>query len=223
MIGQTAGFTGAVAAGVKETSDGAKLYIDMVNAEGGMNGQKIELVSLDDKFDPKLAAENARKLIEEKNVSRHVPEPRHAAYRGHHSRCWTKHGVPLIGPSTGAMVLHNPVQQACLQRAGHLPARSREGDRPTSLPWASPASPSCMADDSFGADGLAGAQKGFAAAQSQGRRAEKFNRSKPDFSADRRRLIVKADVQAVMMIASGQAVVDGHEGIPRRRVRRRRS
>ena len=64
LIGQTAGFSGQVAAGVKEASDGAKLYIDMVNTKGGVNGQKIELIALDDKFDPKLAAENARKLIE---------------------------------------------------------------------------------------------------------------------------------------------------------------
>ena len=68
LIGQTAGFTGPVAAGVKETTEGAKLYIDSINAKGGVHGQKIELVSLDDKFDPKLAAENARKLIEERNV-----------------------------------------------------------------------------------------------------------------------------------------------------------
>ena len=57
LIGQTAGFTGPVGASVKETSNGAKLYIDAVNAKGGVNGQKIELISLDDKFDPKLAAE----------------------------------------------------------------------------------------------------------------------------------------------------------------------
>lgn len=63
MIGQTAGFSGPVAAGVQETTDGARLYVDMVNARGGVHGQKIELISLDDKFDPKLAADNARKLI----------------------------------------------------------------------------------------------------------------------------------------------------------------
>ena len=48
LIGQTAGFSGQVAAGVKEASDGAKLYIDMVNTKGGVNGQKIELIALDD-------------------------------------------------------------------------------------------------------------------------------------------------------------------------------
>jgi branched-chain amino acid transport system substrate-binding protein len=53
---------------VKETSNGAKLWLDHVNAKGGVNGQKIELISLDDAFDPKKAAANAKVLIEEKNV-----------------------------------------------------------------------------------------------------------------------------------------------------------
>ena len=43
LIGQTAGFSGQVAAGVKETADGALLYIDAINAKGGVNGQKIGL------------------------------------------------------------------------------------------------------------------------------------------------------------------------------------
>src|SRR3954468_13564668 len=68
LIGQTAGFSGPVAAGVKETTDGARLWINAVNAHGGINGQKIELVSMDDKFEPKLAADNARKLVQERNV-----------------------------------------------------------------------------------------------------------------------------------------------------------
>ena len=46
LIGQTAGFTGPVGAGVKETTDGAKLYIDAINARGGIGGQKISGVSI---------------------------------------------------------------------------------------------------------------------------------------------------------------------------------
>ena len=67
-IGQTAGFSGPVAAGVKETTDGARLYLDAVNARGGVHGQPVELVSMDDKFDPKLAADNAKVLVGEKQV-----------------------------------------------------------------------------------------------------------------------------------------------------------
>lgn len=68
IIGQTSGFSGPVAASVKELTEGARLYFDAVNARGGVNGQRIELISLDDKFDPKLAAENARQLIVEKDA-----------------------------------------------------------------------------------------------------------------------------------------------------------
>jgi ABC-type branched-subunit amino acid transport system substrate-binding protein len=67
-IGQSACFSGPVAAGVKETSDGAKLYLDAVNGKGWVLGQPIELISLDDKFDPKLAAENAKVLGNDKQV-----------------------------------------------------------------------------------------------------------------------------------------------------------
>ena len=55
LVGQTAGFSGVVGAGVQETAAG-KLYIDAVNAKGGVHGQKIELISLDDKFDPRPPA-----------------------------------------------------------------------------------------------------------------------------------------------------------------------
>jgi len=36
VIGQTSGFTGPVASGVKENTDGAKLWIDHINASGGV-------------------------------------------------------------------------------------------------------------------------------------------------------------------------------------------
>ena len=68
VIGQTADFSGPVAAGVKETVAGAKLYIAHVNANGGVNGEQITLVSMDDKFEPASAAANARELITKNKV-----------------------------------------------------------------------------------------------------------------------------------------------------------
>ena len=206
LIGQTAGFTGAVAAGVKETTDGAKLYIDSVNARGGVLGQKIELLSLDDKFDPKLAAENARQLIEEKNVSamfltRGTPHTEAIV------PLLDKHGVPLVGPSTGAMVLHQPVRKYVFNvRATYQREAEKAITHLTSMGITRIAV--VLADDSFGADGLAGAQKGLAAAKLKPVVLEKFNRAQPDFAPIGPK-IKQADAQAVMMIASGQAVVDG--------------
>ncbi|MFX4713320.1 ABC transporter substrate-binding protein, partial [Acinetobacter baumannii] len=46
LIGQTVGVTGSAAATVQEASQGASLYLDHVNAKGGVGGQKIELLTL---------------------------------------------------------------------------------------------------------------------------------------------------------------------------------
>jgi branched-chain amino acid transport system substrate-binding protein len=205
LIGQTAGFSGPVAAGVKETTEGAKLYLDAVNARGGVNGQKIDLISLDDKFDPKLAGENARKLIEEQNVmamflTRGTPHTEAVL------PFLDKYGVPLIAPSTGAMVLHTPVKKhvfnvrATYQREAEKAIAHLATIGITRIAVV-------YADDSFGADGVAGAQKGLAAAKLTPAAVERFDRSKPDFSQLAPK-IAKTDAQAVMMIASATAVAD---------------
>jgi ABC-type branched-subunit amino acid transport system substrate-binding protein len=206
LIGQTAGFTGPVGAGVQETTEGAKLYIDSVNGKGGVNGQKIELISLDDKFDPRLAADNARKLVEEQNVvamflTRGTPHTESMI------PLLDKHGVPLIGPSTGAMVLHQPVRKhifnvrATYQREAEKAITHLASMGITRIGIV-------YADDSFGADGVAGAQKGLATAKLGPVVLEKFNRAKPDFAPIAPK-VYQSNAQAVIMVASGQAVVDG--------------
>lgn len=206
VVGQTAGFTGAVGAGVKETTEGAKLYIDATNAKGGVNGQKIELLSLDDKFDPKLAAENARILIEDKGVvamflTRGTPHTQAII------PLLDKYGVPLIGPSTGAMVLHQPVQKHVFNvRATYQREAEKAITHLSSMGITRIAI--VFADDSFGADGVAGAQKGLTTAKLQPAVLEKFDRSKPDFAPIAPK-VFQANAQAVLMVASGQAVVDG--------------
>lgn len=206
LIGQTAGFTGPVSASVKEMTEGAKLYIDTINAEGGVNGQKIELISLDDKFDPKLALENGRQLIEDKNVLA-MFLTRGTSHTEALLPLLDKYAVPLVGPSTGAMVLHKPVKKHIFNVRGMY---QREAEKAmvylhsrgiTRIGIVYP-------DNSFGADGVAGAQKGMATVKLSPTILESFDRSKPDFAAITPNLI-KANVQAVLMIGSGQAVVDG--------------
>jgi branched-chain amino acid transport system substrate-binding protein len=43
-------------------------YIEKVNAEGGVNGRKIKLITLDDAYNPAKTVEQARKLVEEEEV-----------------------------------------------------------------------------------------------------------------------------------------------------------
>lgn len=206
LVGQTAGFSGPVAAGVKETTDGARLWIDNVNAKGGVNGQKIELVSLDDKFDPKLAAANAKVLIEEKNVvamflTRGTP----------HTEAMLPlleaHGVPLVAPSTGAMVLHKPVKKYVFNvRATY----QHEAEKAVLHLHTQGISRIAVvhADDSFGADALQGAERGFKKDGFEPVVIVKANRAKPDFRTIVPALTAK-DAQAVLWIASGNAVSDG--------------
>ncbi len=206
LIGQTAGFTGTAAAGVKETSTGAKLYLDAINARGGVHGQKIELIQMDDKFEPPLAKANAKVLIEEKNVvamflNRGTPHTEAVI------PLLEANGLALIAPSTGAMVLHQPVKKHVFNvRATY----QREAEKAvTHLHTLGIQRIAVVhADDSFGLDGLEGANKGFAKAGLKPMVIIKADRSKPDYPSIIP-AVVKTEAQAVLWIASGNAVADG--------------
>lgn len=209
-IGQTAGFTGPVAAGVNETAQGAQLYIDAVNAKGGVNGQKIEVISLDDGFEPKRAAENGRILIEERKVlsmflTRGTPHTQSLF------PLLEKHGVALVGPSTGAMVMHQPVNRQVFNvRATY----QREAEKSVAFLVSLGVSRIGIvhANDSFGADGLEGAQKGFAQAGIKPSVIIAADRSKPDFDPIISQLL-GANVQSVLWIASGTSVSQGVQAL----------
>ena len=206
LIGQTSGFTGPVAAGVKEITDGARLYLDAVNAKGGVNGQLIELVSLDDKFDPKLAGENARKLIVEKNVvalflSRGTPHTQAIM------PLLSEYKVPLIAPSTGAMILHKPVHPWVFNVRATYQREAERAVQHLSLIGIDRIG-IVHVDDSFGADLLEGAKRGFAAVGKNPVFIEKYDRAKWDFSKIAP-LVASSGVQAMLFIGSGNAVADG--------------
>lgn len=210
LIGQTAGFSGPVAAGVMEATEGARLHINAVNAKGGIAGQKIELISLDDKFEPKLAADNARQLIEDRNVAA-MFLTRGTPHTEAIIPLLDKHDVPLIAPSTGAMTLHQPVRKRIFNvRATYQREAEKAITHLATIGMNRIAV--VLVDDSFGQDGLAGAQKGLAAAKLNAVVLEKFDRSKPDFSKIAPD-VAKSGAQAVLMIASGAAVVDGIKAI----------
>lgn len=198
-IGQPSGFTGSVAAGVKENTEGAKLYIDAVNARGGVNGQKVELISVDDKFDPKVTVEVARDLITNQKVlalflNRGTPHaqallPLLAEYK-----------VPLVAPSTGAMSLHEPVNPWVFNvRATYQREAAKAIEHLATVGITRIAI--LETDDSFGADSAAGALKGFATVKLKPVLQEKFPRDKPDFTALSKQ-VAQSGAQAVMIIGS---------------------
>ena len=63
ILGQSAAFTGPAAQLGIQFYQGAKLYFDLVNAQGGVGKRLIEIRNLDDGYEPDRCAENTRKLI----------------------------------------------------------------------------------------------------------------------------------------------------------------
>jgi len=206
LIGQTTSVTGPVAASVGETLVGVRLYLDHINAQGGVHGERIRLTTLDDKFEPKLAGENARRLIEQDRVvalfmSRATPHTQ--AILPHLAR----HGVALIAPSTGAMVFHQPPNPLVFNvRSSYQAETEKAVEHLHTLNVKRIAV--VHVDDSFGEDCLAGAQKGFTAAGIEPVAVIKADRSQPDYAAIVPQL-VQADAQAVLWIGSSVAVSQG--------------
>jgi branched-chain amino acid transport system substrate-binding protein len=206
LIGQTAGFTGAVSASVQETWVGAKLYINEVNAKGGLFGQKIEIIQKDDQFKPELAAANAKTLIEDDKVialflSRGTP----------HAEAMLpvieKYGVPLIAPSTGAMLLQKPLKRLVFNvRASYQFEAAKSIEQLNAMALSKIAI--IHVDDSFGKDALVGYQKGFETLKTQPTFTASFDRTKPNFDAIVAQT-AKLDPTAIVFAGSGTAVVEG--------------
>lgn len=206
LIGQTAGFTGPGAAGVAETTEGARLYFDAVNAKGGVRGEKVVLLSMDDKFEPAIAAENARTLITHKHVlalflTRGTPHTQAVL------PVLAEHQVPLVGPSTGAMALHAPVNPLVFNVRAPYQREAERAVRHLGLTGVERIAV-LQVDDSFGEDAAKGVETGFSAVRKKPVVVAKFDRSKPDFGPIVPKLVA-AEVQAVIIIGPSAAVAEG--------------
>jgi branched-chain amino acid transport system substrate-binding protein len=67
-IGVTAAMTGPAAATQAPVIDMLRIYVDRLNAKGGIAGHRINLLIEDDQAEPSKAAANATKLIRQDNV-----------------------------------------------------------------------------------------------------------------------------------------------------------
>ena len=194
VIGQTSSFSGPLAGEVKEQTAGAKLYLDWVNAHGGVNGRQIRLVSLDDAFDPKRAAENARTLVKDGVFTLFLTRgtPQNEAILP----VLKESGTPLVAPSTGAIGLHQPVNPLVFNvRTRYQTEAARAIDQLASQGITRIAI--VHVNDSFGKDGLAGYLEGMKRAGLKPVGVFSYDRAKGDTSAAAAE-VVKLDPQAVV-------------------------
>ncbi|MBY4733145.1 ABC transporter substrate-binding protein [Cupriavidus pauculus] len=199
-IGQSAGVSGPVAGSVKEQIAGAQVYLNHVNANGGLAGRKIELLTYDDGFDAKRTPDNVRKLIGEDKVFalfmvRGTPQnesilPIIGAEK-----------VPLIAPLTGAITLHRPVNRYVFNvRAKYQDEVARAINHLATSGMSRIAI--FYANDGFGQDVFEGFNTALQARGVQPAGAASFNRPMGDISQGVA-TVNKANPQAVMVIGSG--------------------
>jgi branched-chain amino acid transport system substrate-binding protein len=106
VLGQSAPFTGAAAQLGIQFNIGAKVYFEQINAKGGINRKQIELLALDDGYEPARCAENTTKFIAQDVLAMfgYIGTPTSLAALP----LATKEKVPFIAPFTGAMSLRDP-------------------------------------------------------------------------------------------------------------------
>jgi branched-chain amino acid transport system substrate-binding protein len=107
LLGQSVALTGPAAELGIQMRNGAKAYFDHVNASGGVHGRKIELITLDDGYEPSRTVPNTKRLIEQDRVFAlfgYVGTPTSAAVLP----IFTQARVPYFGPFTGAELLRQP-------------------------------------------------------------------------------------------------------------------
>lgn len=213
LLGQTIGVTGIIAGPVKEMNEGAQACFNMINRQGGVHGRKIVLHTLDDKFEPALAAANAATLIKQNHVfalfqSRGTPHteailPILAANK-----------VPLIAPSTGAVIFRKPVNPWVFNvRAKYQDEVAKGVEHFTTLGLKSIAL--LHVDDSFGYDGLEGFDHAMKARQLPPAIIVKFPREAPNYdtTADE---ILRAKPNALIIVSSAKNTVEIIKAIRKR-------
>ena len=207
VVGQSADLSGLVSASVKEAVLGSQLVIDQVNAQGGINGERIEVIRMDDGFDPKRSVENTRILIEDTKVvalllNRGTPNALAVI------PLLDKYGVPLVGPSSGAMALHTPVQKHIFNVRSTYQREAEKAVQHLNTIGIQRIGVVQEQDSAFATDAMVGANKGFESAKMKPAVLVMADRRKPDFSTIVPPL-TQANVQAVLWIASGTAVTEG--------------
>ena len=167
MLGQSLPLSGPSAQLGLDYRRGALAWFESVNREGGIHGRRIELVSLDDKYEPSQTLINTRQLLKRNDL---------LALFGYVGTPTTKVAlplieaaeVPLVAPMTGASLLRRPELRMVFNMrtsyrreiAAMVDEMVRDAHHRIAIAYQ---------DDAFGQDGLDGA---MAALSSHGLKPE---------------------------------------------------
>ena len=151
ILGHSGDLSGTSASLTKDYLRGMTAYFDEVNRKGGVHGEKIRLISMDDGFNPEKTAENTKALIDQNalalvgyrgtaNVQKVIPLVQAA-------------GIAEIGNTSGAKSLRDPYVEGLF----HLRASTTdEIEAAVNHAWTIGITRIAAAyqDDAFGKEGL---------------------------------------------------------------------
>lgn len=204
-IGMVAGFTGPVASLAQESAEGARLYFDSVNAQGGIKGQHIELVTFDDRYDAATALAGAKSLAAQGVLALMLSRgtsPTEAMLP-----VLKDNRLPLIAPATGAISLREPTPpyvynlRASYQREAESAVTYLSSIGVTRISVV-------QVNDSFGNDASIGAMRGLEKKNLRAESSPRFNPKKPALAPTMQSL-AQAGIEAVVLIGPRDAVVEG--------------
>jgi branched-chain amino acid transport system substrate-binding protein len=122
-IGQFAAYSGPLSSFSVQNKAGIAFF-DMINAEGGVNGRKVKIISLDDGYVPPKSVEVTRQLVEqEKVLLMYMPlgTPTNSAVH----KYLNQKGVPQLFITSGAVKWGDPKNYPWTM--GWLPSFQAEG------------------------------------------------------------------------------------------------
>jgi branched-chain amino acid transport system substrate-binding protein len=158
VFGQAAALDGPAAALGQGMRDGLLAAFDEANKAGGVKGHKLDLVSVDDGYEPGKSIDGAKKLINDDKVFAlvgSVGTPTSAAVQP----IATEAGVPFIGAFTGAEFLRDPYKPGVVNvRASYFQETETMVDHLTKDLGVTRIA-IFYQDDAFGQAGLAGVKR----------------------------------------------------------------
>src|SRR6201986_1541391 len=156
-----------------------KAYFDKINAEGGINGRKINFISYDDGYSPPKAVEQARKLVESDEglvIFNPLGTPSNSAIQ----KYMNAKKVPQLFVASGASKWNDPKEfpwtmgwQPSYQSEGHIYAKYLLKEKPDAKIGV------LYQNDDFGKDYLKGLKDGLGAKASMITAEESYETSEP--------------------------------------------
>lgn len=203
LIGQSGVYSGPLGAYAQENIALINAYFESINAKGGIHGRKLKLLALDDAFDPQRTLANVKKLLDEEKVFTLFNVIGTANTVAIYPLL-VQHGVPLLGPYTGATALRDAgrFRNLFFTRASYADETEKMVEHLTSTGIKSIAV--VYQDDPFGKAGLQAAADALARRQLKPVATAAFSIAKLEETSPAAEALLKAQPAAVIIVSSGK-------------------